>query len=228
MTLVTNFDFFFSKGLSVQQQQQRSTRIDQIMKLFPEQNSHMSHPSQQLLLQHPLSSNQQPSSNILTLSGSQSSINNQSCNNFPLAMDCDPPALSSSNVRYGAHVHRGRFPSSSLMQQPLQNVGHKTTNYLSNYAPASLPLDLGQIGGSSSTSLNNISGYPLNLSGSSSGGGGGTSNSLVGYPSFPMTEPTSIQMVSNTKINQRSNVPSSNDRDESPMMCVQQSPVVIH
>lgn len=189
------------------------------MKLFPEQNPHMSHPSQQLLLQHQLSSNQ-PSSNILSLSGSQSNIN-QSCN-FPLAMDCDPPALSSSNVRYGGHVHRGRFPASSLMQQqPLQNVGHKT-NYLSNYAPASLPIELGQMGGSGST-LN--SGYPLNLSGN---GGGSGSNSLVGYPSFPMTEPTSIQMVSNSKINTRSNVSSSNDRDESPMMCVQQSPVVIH
>lgn len=72
------------------------------------------------------------------------------------------------------------------------------------------------------------SGYPLNLSGTS-GGGVGASNSLVGYSSFPMTEPTAIQMVSNSKINTRSaNVSSSNDRDESPMMCVQQSPVVIH
>lgn len=176
----------------------------------------MSHPTQQLSLQHQLSSNQ-PSSNILALSGSQSSIN-QSCN-FPLAMDCDPPALSSSNARYGGHVHRGRFPASSLMQQPsLQNVGHKT-NYLSNYAPASLPIEL--VGGSGNT-VN--SGYPLNLSGNA----GGANNSLVGYPSFPMTEPTSMQMVSNSKINTRSNVSSSNDRDESPMMCVQQSPVVIH
>lgn len=192
------------------------------MKLFPEQNSHMSHPSQQLLLQqqqqqHQLSSNQS-SSNILALSGSQSSIN-QSCN-FPLAMDCDPPVLTSSNVRYGGHVHRGRFPGTSLMQQPLQNVGHKT-NYLSNYAPNSLPIELGQIGGSSNALA---SGYPLNLSGN----GGSGANSLVGYPSFPMTESTSIQMVSNSKINTRSNVSSSNDRDESPMMCVQQSPVVIH
>ncbi|KAJ6633289.1 hypothetical protein Bhyg_16016 [Pseudolycoriella hygida] len=198
-------------------QQQRSTRIDQIMKLFPEQNPHMSHPSQQqqqLLLQHQLSSNQS-SSNILALSGSQSSIN-QSCN-FPLAMECDPPALSLSNVRYGGHVHRGRFPASSLLQQPTQNVGHKT-NYLSSYAPASLPIDLGQMSGST------LNSYPLNLSGS---GGGSGSSSLVGYQSFPMTEPASLQMVSNSKINSRSNV-SSNDRDESPMMCVQQSPVVIH
>ncbi len=191
------------------------------MKLFPEQNPHMSHPSQQLLLQHQLTTSNQPSSNILPLSGSQSSIN-QSCN-FPLAMDCDPPALSSSNVRYGAHVHRGRFPPSSLMQQPLQNSGHKT-NYLGNYAPASLPIELGQMGGSGGSTLN--SGYPLNLSGTGSSGGGVASNSLVGYPSFPMTEPTS--MVSNSKMNTRSNVSSSNDRDESPMMCVQQSPVVIH
>lgn len=207
-------------GMSVQQQ--RSTRIDQIMKLFPEQNPHMSHPSQQhqqqqLLLQHQLSSNQQPSSNILALSGSQSSIN-QSCN-FPLAMDCDPPVLT-SNVRYGGHVHRGRFPATSLMQQ--QNVGHKA-NYLNNYAPTSLPIELGQIGGGNSSGNSSLtSGYPLNLSGN----GGSVGNSLVGYPSFPMTEPTS--MVTNSKITTRSNVSSSNDRDESPMMCVQQSPVVIH
>lgn len=172
------------------------------MKLFPEQNPHMSHPAQQLLLQqHPLSSNQQ-SSNLTMLSGSQGSIN-QSCN-FPLAMDCDPPIVTSStiNTRYGGHSHRGRFPTASLMQQPLQNVGHKT-NYLNNYAPTSLPIELSQIGGNGSSTL--TSGYPLNLSGN--GGGGGNS--------------------SNSKINARSNV-SNNDRDESPMMCIQQSPVVIH
>ncbi|XP_037027701.1 serine/threonine-protein kinase minibrain isoform X4 [Bradysia coprophila] len=214
-----------SHGMSVQQQQQqqqRSTRIDQIMKLFPEQNPHMSHPSQQLLLQHQqLSTSNQPSSNILALSGSQSSIN-QSCN-FPLAMDCDPPALSSTNVRYGGHVHRGRFPASSSLIQMQNATGHRP-NYLSGtYAPASLPIELsGQMSGGGNVN----SGYPLNLSGT--GGGGGASNSLVGYPSFPMTEPTSIQMVSNSKINARTNVSSGNDRDESPMMCVQQSPVVIH
>lgn len=201
------------------------------MKLFPEQNQHMSHPSQQqqqqLLLQHQMAtSNQQPTSNVLALSGSQGSIN-QSCN-FPLAMDCDPP-LSSSTVRYGGHVHRGRFPTTSLLQQqqqqqqlqlqqPLQNAGHKT-NYLNNYGPVSLPIDIGQMG-SGGTS------YPLNLSGTGGGGGGGGASNSLGYPSFPMTEST--QMVSNPKINTRSNVSSTNDRDESPMICVQQSPVVIH
>lgn len=204
------------------------------MKLFPEQNPQQQQQllqqqrqllqqQQQLLLQHQMSTSNQPSSNALALSGSQSNIN-QSCN-FPLAMDCDPPALNSSTVRYGGHVHRGNFPTTSLLQQqqPLQNAGHNKPNYLSNYGPVSLPIDIGQMSGSSSSGSTLNSGYPLNLSGT---GGSGASNSLVNYPSFPMTETT--QMVTNSKINARSNVSSSNDRDESPMMCVQQSPVAIH
>lgn len=117
------FRFFtVASASSQQQQQQRPARIDQIMKLFPEQNGillnslpHQSQPSQFLSpQQQPQQQTQQQQPNSILL-GSQSSLSgiggssSNLANNFPHAMDCDPaPTLSTSasstslNQRYNA------------------------------------------------------------------------------------------------------------------------------
>lgn len=170
-------------------QQQRTARIDQIMKLFPEQNGNLlssqqnqSQSSQQIQQQQQQTQQQQQLHHI----------------NYPLAMECDPtPASTSSNSsapmssRYNlllsgiganntnnnslsgtstsgsgnhAHIHRSsRYPSMNVIStnhaligsnaiasiNNANNVLHhgskSSTNLLSNYAPASLPIDLGQM-----------------------------------------------------------------------------------
>lgn len=171
-----------------QQQQQRTARIDQIMKLFPEQNGLLMNSLQQQQQQQLQSQStlQQPSS-ISMLTASQNNINRNSLSGivnsgYPHAMDCDPsPIASSINPRYNVliggngngnssstnsssghpHVHRSnRYPSLTTMglnnQMTCGNGGHtnkSNSNLLNNYAPTSLPIDLGQIivGGGSNT-----------------------------------------------------------------------------
>lgn len=138
------------------------------MKLFPEQTTGISHhlSSIQQQQQH------QPSSMVMLSSGSQGTIIS---NNYPLAMDCDPPQslpivnnattiIGPSSItgptatRYGSHHHRGttnRYPPQTQQSHSIgpHSIigGHKiasstavlSTFHANNYAPTSLPVDLG-------------------------------------------------------------------------------------
>lgn len=179
------------------QPQQRSTRIDH--------NALTMFPTAQQSLQ--------------TISGGLGGIiTSNSSTNYPHAMDCDPsPQINSSGtnswINTPTYNNKSRYPVV---------VGQKN-NLLNNFAPTSLPIDLGQVGVSSTVIEQNIGvgGYQHHLS------GGG----MVGsYAPFSMNEGGPMQM---TQISQMSKSSSrsngSNERDESPMVgVIQQSPVVIH
>lgn len=161
-------------------------------------------------------------------------LTSNSSTNYPHAMDCEPsPQINSSGTNswintptYGGGNGGGGL--SGVSQHPHNNksrypiVGH-TKNLLSNFAPTSLPIDLGQVGVSSTIeqNLSGVGGYQHHLSGSG----------MVGsYAPFSMNEGGPMQM---TQISQMSKSSSrsngSNERDESPMVgVIQQSPVVIH
>lgn len=164
-------------------QQQRTARIDQIMKLFPEQNGN-------LLSSLQNQASQQPHQQTQLQQQQPQQLHHI---NYPLAMECDPTPVSTSSStsapmssRYNlllagigannivtsnsgcgnnyAHIHRsGRYPSMTVMgtnhaligsnaiasANNANNVLHhgskSSSNLLSNYAPASLPIDLGQM-----------------------------------------------------------------------------------
>lgn len=133
---------------------QRSARIDQIMKLYPtEQTStcisqlslHQKQPQQQ---QH----QQLQPSKMVMLAGSQGNL---TANIYPPSSEIVPSAahislssssssaaaLASMKSRYGGHNHRAnRYPT--ISQTML--IGHKQTptSYPNSFAPQSLPLEL--------------------------------------------------------------------------------------
>jgi hypothetical protein len=177
-------------------------------------------------------------------------------------MDCDPPSvisiqpsvqmtLSSGipssggstsvslnviNQRYlQQHMHNSR---SSRYNVPLS--GHKT-----NYAPASLPIDLLSVNssGSGSSSIMMMPEHHLNTSSliiNNSGASGSYHHPVTGYAPFTINsnDGNSIQLTHQNKANAssgRSGTTNSNNSnnnatsDESMVgVCVQQSPVVIH
>lgn len=191
------------------QPQQRSTRIDH--------NTLTMFPTAQQSLQ--------------TISGGLGGILTSNIStNYPHAMDCDPsPQINSSGTNswittptYGGggvsqHIHnnKNRYPIV---------VGQHKNNLLNNFAPTSLPIDLGQVGVSSTIEQQNIGGvggYQHQLSGSG----------MVGsYAPFSMNEGGTMQMTHNSQMSKSSSRSNgSNERDESPMVgVIQQSPVVIH
>lgn len=216
------------------------------MKPFPDQQAAVMSAQQQHHLQLQqlqqqqlqLQQHQQPGSMII--------------NSYPLAMECDPPASSSSssslatiNNRYGSHMHRGgtgignnnigRYPIIGSNQIPTKS------NYLNNYAPASLPIDLGLVSGNGGKKLPPImdhpsmGGYPHSMIvGSGSSGGFHMNQSSYALQdasttAMQMTHQNSKSSSSSSSATQNGRN-TDNDRDESPMVgvCVQQSPVAIH
>jgi len=115
----------------------------------------------------------------------------------------------------------------ALVQHTVGNSNINKGSLIGNYAPASLPIDLGLHGPSSNSTNVLISDHSLQYQHQM-----GT-NSLLGSYATPFSlsdSHVSIGSMPNTsKTTSRSNAPT-NDRDESPMVgvCVQQSPVVIH
>lgn len=201
------------------------------------------HPSQQ---QHHLQQLQQQQQQMQLQQQSGSTI----INSYPLAMDCDPPASSSSssssatiNNRYGSHMHRGGIANNNTGRYPIigSNQIFTKSNYLNSYAPASLPIDLGLVGGNGGKKLPPImdhpsmGGYPHSMI-VGSGSSGGFHMNQSSY-ALQDASTTAMQMThQNSKSSSSSSSATQNgrnaeiDRDESPMVgvCVQQSPVVIH
>lgn len=213
------------------------------MSTHPSQQQHHLQLQQLQQQQLQLQQQQQPGSMII--------------NSYPLAMDCDPPASSSSssssatiNNRYGSHMHRGGvgIGNNSTGRYPIIGSNQIATksNYLNNYAPASLPIDLGLVSGNGGKKLPplmdhpsmgalGLGGYPYSMIGGSGSSGGFHMNQSsyalqdASTAAMQMTQQNSKSSSSSSSATQNGRN-TDNDRDESPMVgvCVQQSPVVTH
>lgn len=236
-------------------QQQRTARIDQIMKLFPEQNGNLLTSLQNQASQQP---HQQPQ--LQQQQQQQQQPQQLHHINYPLAMECDPtPASTSSSSsapmssRYNlllsgigannivsnmsstsnsgggtnhAHIHRSsRYPSMNVMgtnhaligsnaiasaNNVLHHGSKSSSNLLSNYAPASLPIDLGQMMvssaiGNNSTVDHSLSAYQhhhLLTSGNSNNAitGGGSSGDGGYIPYSMSSDAISASMPTNNQV----------------------------
>ncbi|CAD7086895.1 unnamed protein product [Hermetia illucens] len=136
--------------------------------------------------------------------------------------------------------------SSSLHHNSLKGH-HASSGNLINYAPASLPLDLGQNAATTISLIDTKKGPvnfphhfghhpPRNMFGGMNSDLAGTCNSPNQSSSVPSSASSTKSSRSNTGVNQPSTggsgtgTANQNERDDSPMVgvCVQQSPVVIH
>lgn len=184
---------------------------------------------------------------------------NSSNNIYP--MDCDPPSVQMTLTPSSGIPSSGGSTSVSLNvinQRYLQHHMHRPSRYnvplnsghvqkSSNYAPASLPIDLltGSSSGGSSSGTNSIMVLPDHHLNSSSliinsSGGGSYHHPVSGYAPFTInsTDGNSIQLTHQNKAtassgrsgNTNSNNSNNNSTGDESMVgvCVQQSPVVIH
>lgn len=158
--------------------QPRSTRIDHLT-LHPMQSTNLLLSSASSSLQQNLKSQQQQQQQSQqhhqqqSQSQQQSSLLNSNNRIYPLSnniMDCDPPTLSQSTsqqqLRYGQppQLYRSRYQISS----------GNSSNDLSSYAPASLPIELSQM--TSNIMLQDV----LHSGASSMSGGSGDNRGFIG------------------------------------------------
>lgn len=240
------------QGLTLQQQR---SRIDQIMKLFPEQNgilmsSLQNHHMSSLPQQH-----QQVSNMPTMLSGqpvghhnvSSRSHASKSINNAGYPMDCDPGPLTPNNatasnrymMRCGSsggvssngsaasysHNHRGGLVV--VPNYPLNtSAGSGGRSNNAYHAPSSLPIDIGKSMFGPPTAMDNSeSSYQRHVLMSS-----GSASNLPQQLSTAAAKSGGTSGV-NTAMTTNASRSNGNDRDEDSHMvgvCVQQSPVVIH
>lgn len=214
-------------------QQQRTARIDQIMKLFPEQNGNLLSSQTQQQLHHI---------------------------NYPLAMECDPTPASTAHIHRSSRypsmnvmgTNHALIASNAIASINNANnvlhhgsVDHSLSAYQQHHhllTASGMPNNAitGGIGGgvaSGGGGVGSTGGYiPYSMSSDAINVSMPTSNQVqIGSSNKNLSNPSSgssssVSGQSGTGA-QRSSGTTANDRgDDSPMVgvCVQQSPVVIH
>lgn len=174
---------------------------------------------------------------------------NSSSNIYP--MDCDPPSslISLQQPSTGSSSVSLNVINQRYLQQHMHNNRGSRYNVphvqKSNYAPASLPIDLitGSAGSSSGmgSSTNSIMVIPDHLNSSSliisSSGGGSYHHPVSSYAPYinsndvQLTHPKATSSsggVGRSGNPTNSNNSNNNSTGDESMVCVQQSPVVIH